>query len=463
MKSIRRHLTLTLVIGFTLLLSAGSLAIYFVTRSALLHEFDVSLRTRALTLIALAEQSEHRVKIEFPDEPRRQLEESMPSEFYELWLTDGTISDRSKSLRDANLPRHFGSLAEPVYWNLDLPAGFAGRAIGLTFSPRMEDEELGRGASLEAILVVAADRRSLDRTLTVLACVLLTTGLLTILLTLPMVKCSLRRGHAPLDRLARQAANITADSLKNRFPVDSMPEELLPITTRLNDLLGRLEASFQRERRFSADLAHELRTPLAELRAHAEVELEWGEKEEAEKHHETLGIAMQMEAIVTRLLEMTRCEDGKFPLQLEPVPLAALVEDAWRSHAASATRKDLVVSFNIHTNAVIHTDRTLFRSILTNLFSNAVEYTPQRGHVEIGWRSDSSELAVSNTVHDLTVDDVSHLFERLWRKDKSRTGCEHCGLGLSLSQAFAELLGLNLTATFSNETTLTLALRKRSQ
>jgi signal transduction histidine kinase len=110
---------------------------------------------------------------------------------------------------------------------------------------------------------------------------------------------------------------------------------------------------------------------------------------------------------------------------------------------------------------MIHTDRSLFRSILTNLFSNAVEYTPPDGRVEIIWQTEVGELTISNTVGDLSAADVPHLFERLWRKDKSRTGTEHCGLGLAVSREFATLLGLGLTASFKDEKTLVVTLESR--
>ncbi len=463
MKSIRRRLTLTLLPGFALLLLASSSAIYYSTRAALLGEFDAGLRAKALTIMSLTEQGQDGIQAELPETFFRDSNNDGSPQFYELWQTDGKIRARSASLKDTDLPRQFGSPSAPMFWDLSLPGHSAGRAIGLKFSPKVEDDTAKRSAPLEAIVVVAADRRSLDATLNTLATVLVVAGLLTICITVPVVNFSLRRGHAPLGHLSQQAAAISADSLQTRFPADGIPDELQPITARLNDLLGRLEESFARERRFSADLAHELRTPLAELRSHAEVELAWPEGGESEKHRETLEIALQMEAMVTRLLDLARCENGKISLQNESVSVASLVEEVWRPLAGKAKGKGLAVNFTVATDARLQTDRALFRSILVNLFSNAVEYAPPGGRVKIAWRGEAAEFTVNNTVGDLTAADVPHLFERLWRKDKSRSGNEHCGLGLALSREFAALLGFNLTARLSGEKMLTLSLEARHQ
>jgi len=461
MKSIRRQLTLTLLPGFALVLIAGSAAIYYSTRAALLGEFDAGLRAKALTIMSLTEQGQDGIQAELPETFFQEANNDGYPQFYELWQTDGKICARAAALKDTDLPRRFGSPSAPAYWNLALPGQCAGRAIGLKFSPKVEDDAAKRPVPLEAIVVVAADRRSLDGTLDTLAIVLAVAGLLAFALTLPLVNFALRRGHAPLGQLSQQAAAITADSLQTRFPADRIPEELQPITARLNDLLGRLEDSFARERRFSADLAHELRTPLAELRSHAEVELAWPEGGDSGKHRQTLEIALQMEAMVTRLLDLARCENGKISLQCESVPVAALVEEVWRPLAAKAKAKGLGVNCRVAQDARIQTDRALFRSILANLFSNAVDYAPPGGRVEIAWRPDAPELTVNNTVEDLTPADAPHLFERLWRKDKSRTGNEHCGLGLALSREFAALLGFALTASFTGEKSLTLSLKRR--
>jgi signal transduction histidine kinase len=462
MRSIRRQLTVTMLRGFGWLLVLSSIAIYFFTRVALVNEFDAGLRAQALAIVSMTEQGHDGIQVEVPEVSSGGTATDVAPRFYEVWQASGESRARSPSLENAHLTCFFGRRG-PVFSDVDLPGGHAGRAIGLKFTPKAEDEDAKPAAPVEAIIVVAADRANLDRTLRTLAAVLVAAGILTVAITVPLVRTALRRGHAPLELLASQAAAITADSLQSRFPVDSMPEELLPIATRLNDLLGRLETSFERERRFSADLAHELRTPLAELRSHAEVELEWPEVGGAEKHRETLNIALQMEAMVTRLLQMTRCEEGGMSIKLEAVALAPLIDEVWRPLAASAKEKQLAFEFIVPNDAVIQTDRTLFRSILVNLLSNAVQYTPPNGRGVVHWDSDAGELTISNTASDLNAADLPHLFERLWRKDKSRTGQDHCGLGLALSRAFAHSLGFSLDAGLPDGRTLVMSLKTRGK
>ena len=118
---------------------------------------------------------------------------------------------------------------------------------------------------------MASVRRELDRTLATLQLVLAGSGLLLLAATALVVPRVLRRELKPLQSLAAEAARIDAASLSARFATEGLPGELAPIAARLNELLARLEDSFERERRFSSDVAHEFRTPVAELRSLAEL------------------------------------------------------------------------------------------------------------------------------------------------------------------------------------------------
>jgi two-component system sensor histidine kinase QseC len=344
---------------------------------------------------------------------------------------------------------------------LKLPSGFAGRAVGFIFAAdKDEDEKGGPAVSGVVHLVVASDRRALDETLVTLALVLAASGLLLLVVTALVVPRVLSRELFPLNQLADQAARISADSLASRFPTEALPGELTPISSRLNDLLGRLQQSFERERSFSADLAHELRTPIAELRSMAELALKWPEAREAQTDREVLAIALQMQRIVNLLLALLRSEQGQLAVVRENVALGPLVESVWQPLAKKAASKQLDVARNIRDSDRIETDPVLLRSILSNIMDNAVEYSPPGGIVRIaaGVGSGRFTLQLTNTVEHLLPDDVPKIFDRFWRKDAARSNNEHSGLGLSLSRAFAQVLGYELTAAMNDESLLALSL-----
>jgi two-component system sensor histidine kinase QseC len=215
----------------------------------------------------------------------------------------------------------------------------------------------------------------------------------------------------------------------------------------LNDLLGRLQRSFERERRFSADLAHELRTPVAELRSLAECALKWPESRDAATDREVLAVAHQMERLVAHLLALTRAEEGRSEVVIEDVDVATFVPEVWQRFAAHAAERELAVTLEVAA-LTSRADRVLLRSILGNLFENAVVYAPPGSGITITATASEGRvaIAVANEAPEIGPDDLPKLFDRFWRKEAARTGGEHFGLGLALSRALAEAMGWELTA-----------------
>jgi signal transduction histidine kinase len=461
MRTIRRQLTRRLLLSFTVLLGLIGLGLYLSIRAALLREFDNALRTRAMAITLSNNQQDEDVVVDFSARLNHHFGNRIARDFYQMWNTNGTVLERSESLGESNLPCEFGAFRAPKCWDLKLPSGFAGRAIELTFTrQKLNPEGTQPLSSGKIYLVVASDRRRLDKTGAMLGLLLAASGLLLLLATGLGVPRVLRRELAPLNQLADQAARITANSLGTRFPTENWPGELTPISRRLNDLLARLEQSFERERSFSADLAHELRTPIAELRSLAELALKWPEAREERADREVLAIAVQMEGLVTRLLTLLRSEGGLLLVTPEQVKLEPLTAGVWKTFAYRAAAKRLHYSCKVPDDAEIETDPVLLRSILTNLMDNAVEYTPPGGMVRIDSRleTDRFTLRVANTFEHLTREDVCKLFDRFWRKDPARSDNEHRGLGLSLSRSFAHTLRYELAATIDDKSLLILAL-----
>ena len=464
MNSLRAQLAVGLSLVFLLLLAAGGAALYVSTRAVLLREFDASLRVRANSLAAFTEYENGNVTVDLADKTMPEFERGPHAAYFQMWLVDGTTLRRSPSLGTADLPAHLADEPNLTFSSITLPEGTPGRAIGLRFHPHVSDEP-NRTESLSSplvVLVVAKERTDMNRHLRLLATGLFVIGMLVMGGSVVLTAMVIRRVLAPLSQLTEQASTITAATLGSRLPRDGLPSELLPVADRLNDLLARLEQSFERERRFTSDAAHELRTPIAELRALAEVALKWPEDKDAtaDGFRDALAVAQKMERLVAGLLTLTRSDTGRQSLACEPVALAPLVDETWLPFAESVRRKQITTTLDIPGSLALHTDRTLLRLIITNLFANAAEYTPRDGVVRIhAVRHDNAfTLTVANTVTDLTANDLPHLFERFWRKDPARSAAQHSGLGLALAKSCADALGMSLTAAMLDSHTLTVLL-----
>ncbi|MEO7723262.1 MAG: ATP-binding protein [Chthoniobacterales bacterium] len=453
MQSIRRRLTLVLVLLGCSLWALGSGAAYLAMRAGLIAEFDRAHLTDLSALFNITEQSEAGLKFDSTGEYMPNFQRADHPDYFQLWESNGETLYRSPTLLgQPDLPRRIGTPEDPSDWNLILPDGLRGRAAGVRFVPKEDDETPRRpGApplTREVILVAAFHRQALDERLRLLGTVLLATGVAMAASTAAAVRFVVRHGLRPLASLGERAGAIDADSLKLRFQTGSLPAELLPIAHRLNDLLTRLDASFTRERRFSADVAHELRTPISELRTLAEVALQWPDDPAATQGalEDALAIARQMEAIATQLMALARCEAHLLEVKSEPVPLRDLIGEISPAFAAQARSKELALEIDLPSESCWRTDRAALRSILGNLLSNAFEYGEPKTAVTLKMERNGAGdcLLLSNINRNLAAEDLPHLFDRFWRKDQARSSADHSGLGLALAKAYSDALGLKL-------------------
>lgn len=461
MRSIRRQLTRKLLRAVLLILLGGLAALYFGAREAATDQFDRTIHAKALAISTLTFQTPEGFRFEFSDRFLRGFEHRKPRDYFQLWTADGREIARSESLGNGqDLPRRTGTIEHPAEWNLKLPSGRPGRAIGYAFRPKAI-EPSRRGHETELHLVVASDREELEETLIELLAMSVVWCLLLVGVSVWVIPRVLRRELSPLDQLGERAAQIDVHSLSTRFDAGGLPLELRPIAEKLNEAFARLEQSFERERRFSADLAHELRTPLAELRSMAECAIKWPESRDPDLEREVVAIARQMEQIVANILALVRGEQGQLQARPEVMPVAPVISKTWASYATRAAERSIQTRITLGTETGL-VDPGLLRSILNNLFDNAVEYTPTGGWIEIGARRESGRLqiTVTNTTTDLEQGDIPKMFDRFWRKEAARSGGLHVGLGLSLARAFAEAMAWSLTATLDGNRRLTFCLRE---
>lgn len=440
-RSLGLQLLAGIVGGMALLLIVFSLTIYAAIHRALMGQFDAALASSARMLAASVEQDGNEVELGFDAQQIREFNDVRRPTYYEMWRSDGRVVTKSPSLGRTDLVCFEGALGQVVSKPLLLGDGRPGRAVSLKFNPRFADTkgQSPRGSPETApfILMVAQSTHHVQEQLEHLRSLLAMASVGAVALSLLVGGIVVSRGLRPLNVFAAQIAAISEDSLSARVTDLSTPAEIEPVRSRLNDLLARLEASFKRERRFAADVAHELRTPLAGMRSTLEVALT--RRRAAEEYRasleDCLAIATSMQAMVDNLLMLARIDANQVTLRFEPIRPAELVNSCWRTYIDAAAKRAIEFENRLPADLALESDVSCLSMVLSNLLDNAAEYVNQAGRIWVTGSQvgDSVELAVSNTGCQLTGEQVSQVFDCFWRGDPSRAGTgAHCGLGLAL-------------------------------
>lgn len=271
-------------------------------------------------------------------------------------------------------------------------------------------------------------------------------------------------GHValrPVNRIARTAEAATARRLDERIPDENADEEFTRLIALINGMLERLERSFQQATRFSADAAHELKTPLAILQAQVERSLQRATDGSLEQREcaEQLDEVQRLKSILSKLLLLSRADAGELPLSLGCVNLVELARAAVDDIEMLAPNRRVTVK--APSELLVQGDGDLLTQVVENLISNAVKFGDENGVIEITveQREESAVLTVANSGRSIPLPDTERIFERFYRVDPSRgRGIEGTGLGLSLAREIAKAHGGDLTLEQSDATTTRFAL-----
>ena len=254
-----------------------------------------------------------------------------------------------------------------------------------------------------------------------------------------------RSGLRPLRRMGEVAASVSAHSLTQRLPEQHMPVELAELAQAFNAMLGRLDDAFQRLSAFSADIAHELRTPLSNLLTQTQVILTQPRPLEdyREALHSNLEELQWMAQLVNDMLYLAKADHGLLMPKREPLALADEVEALLEFFALLA--EDAQVSLVREGTAHTVGDRGMLRRALSNLLDNALRFTPAGGEVRVRMSEDERgvKLTVENTGAGIPANVLPRLFDRFYRADPARHegSSEHAGLGLAITQSIVRAHG----------------------
>lgn len=480
-RSLKGRLTIVLmvVIGIPLILVGAALAI--TVPQLLRAQFDDSLETRARALVSLTIIEDGEFDLEFSDQFMPEFESDENPYFFEVWA-DGEEVERSRSFhpeRGVRLPDlvlESEISDDPRLRSIPLPDGRSGRQVRVDFVPDVaeeddeedeeeeeayeEDDELqsptqtfAEGSGTVASVIVAGSTEDLDIFIAKFRILVLAiTGVLLVLLTV-FIRVALTLGLNPLQGVMEQVTEIDAESLGDRLDLSASPSELKPLLEDFNRLLDRVETAFRRERQLTADMAHELKTPIAELRSLGDVGKTWPEDREAVVSFfcDAKSIAQQMERVVFHLLALARHDAGRHVIEESVLPLREQVKLALRPYSEGAIARGLTIKIEIDSSLHIVSDAAKLEIILTNLISNSVSYGKPNSTIicEAGRHNGFVELIIRNETDNLQPEDIPVMFDRFWRKDEARSDGQSAGLGLALVRAFSHLLGIRENAHLS--------------
>jgi two-component system, OmpR family, heavy metal sensor histidine kinase CusS len=300
------------------------------------------------------------------------------------------------------------------------------------------------GTPLRGRLVLDAERDA--RTLTRLALLLLLGTAVASAGAWLLVGWVLRRGLLPLRELAERTQRIRPQQLNQRLAMVEPVQELQPWIDQFNALLGRVESAYAQLEAFNANVAHELRTPLAAVIGHLEVAL--SRERDAEALRETLLLSLErlrgLSAMVGDMLFLSRADRGALARRGAPVSLAALAQQVAEFHEAALDERHLALQ--VSGDATLTMDEGLIKRAVSNLIGNATRYAEPGSVVQLSIETGSEPgevmVQVVNRGPGIPAEQLPHLFDRFYRADSARSDSdEHHGLGLAIVAAIARMHG----------------------
>jgi heavy metal sensor kinase len=435
LRSIRVRLTLWYVLLLAIILAAFSAGIYLTLRQSLSSNLNDSLETRANVLAGVVRYEDGHPTLEGSvPAGERELDE----EFVRVYGADGSVSFDSTAAD-----------AEPT--GIDAAAvqeALAGHSS--TRTVHIEDETLRariepivENGDVTGVLVVGLTEDDMAETLRSLLAILAIAYPVTLVVASAGGMFLASRALSPIDRITRLARRISADDLSQRLDETLPDDEVGQLARTFNEMIARLDAAFQRQRQFTADASHEMRTPLTAIKGQIEVAL--SRPRDAEAYREVLRGANEevdrLIRLVGSLLTLARADAGEIPLAAEPVRLADLVNAAVEQVRPAAARKRIAIKVSAGPDTTVRADHDLLLQLLLNLLDNALKYTPDGGRVTAGWDADgaSARVWVQDTGIGIDVSEQPRIFDRFYRVDKARSrAAGGSGLGLSISRWIAE-------------------------
>ncbi len=434
--SIRARLTLWYLLLLALTLAIFSGGVYFALRASLYGSLDDSIQSR-IEIIRSVSVRDGDLDVAGLDLPGDQGEGEEFTRIYDragILLFDNSADEHAVARSDE-------AVAAALAGNSDRR-----REDGDDGSLRVVTAPIRTGAGVVGAVEVGMTDEDLGETLSSLLLIIAIAYQLVLVVTGGGGVFLAGRALAPINSVTRMARQISAEDLGRRLALNLPEDEVGRLAATFDEMIERLDEAFRRQRRFTADASHEMRTPLTAIKGQTEVALQ--RERGPEEYREVLrGINTEVDRLirlVASLLTLARADAARIPVNLEELSLAGLVSDAVDSIRAAAAEKKQTLAVATNADMIIRADQDLILQLLLNLLDNAIKYTPAGGSINVSWKSDAKgvEVAVADTGTGIDAGQLPLVFERFYRVDPARSRAQGgAGLGLSICRWIAEAHG----------------------
>jgi len=434
-------------------------------------EFNRAMHNKARLLTALVDEDAQSVEFDFAGEFMPEFEGDSDPEYYQLWR-NGVVFERSYTLdifASTSLMYKDLKVGKQLIVETILPDGRSGQVVYYRFLPQVTaddrdeyNEMIARTGAIQQpmLLAYALSTEKLKFLLWLIDISFLIAAIVVVLVVRIMVKRAVSIGLKPLEEFTQCLKSLSLADKNSRVSFSSDVSELLPIQDSINTFVYENKKLYHKEQRLASDIAHELKTPIAELISLTEVSIKFPNDEKLMETYkpEMLEISKRLENIVANILLFHRYSHETF----EKNDVFDVYQILSRL-AESNSRID--VGFNKDVKPIT-SNLFAFESIFSNLFKNAESYSKTNSNINTSIRlisDDRISILVTNTCDtELDEEDLSFIFDPLWQKDNARTSNKNFGLGLSIVQTFAKALDGEVDAAIKDaDITFTITLPMR--
>lgn len=464
--SIKRKLVNNITAVISLILVTIFLTVDLSVDSWVENQFNQSLTNKANYLKTLVKDHAGKLEFDFAGEFMSEYEQANPSEFYQLWHEQHTF-EKSDSLQlypGVDLPNIDIAINEFRIIDYSLPNGEAGRAMISHFIAQQADDNTADSGHFNSmVLTIAAPTAALNKVLIIIDVVFVLTCIIAVFGVRYLVTRIVNRGLYPLNNLNEQIKQLDITETAQIINSDFKVEEIEPIRNELNKFITTNQQLYQNEKRLTSDIAHELKTPIAELISLSEVALRYpnDERISATYTSDILAISQRMKTIVNNLLLLQRAGSSAIELTIEKLNLSAFINNISNELQFKHPDIEQRLQLDIAEDLLVNVDKFCLHTILSNLLDNALFYGERQHSVnlQVTQASDKTIITLCNALATpLSGQQLEAIFDPLYQLDSSRTNNQRHGLGLAIVKSLCNLNNFTIRAENKADSRLALIL-----